>query len=74
MNTIRVSKGLDPDLGLNVLQRLSADDKWPQACNELSLYLIETPFNDFANRADPDQAAQELPDQGLLCLFKDIHV
>ena len=24
---------------------------------ELTLYLIETPFNTFANRADPDQAA-----------------
>ena len=23
----------------------------------LTLYLIETPFNAFANRADPDQAA-----------------
>ena len=23
----------------------------------LTLYLIETPFNSFANRADPDQAA-----------------
>ena len=23
----------------------------------LTLYLIETPFNTFANRADPDQAA-----------------
>ena len=25
--------------------------------NELTIYLIETPFNAFANRADPDQAA-----------------
>ena len=24
---------------------------------ELTLYLIETPFNTFANRAEPDQAA-----------------
>ena len=24
---------------------------------DLTLYLIETPFNTFANRADPDQAA-----------------
>ena len=41
------------------------------------------PFNAFANRADPDQAAlvslqelpvslQELPDQGLLCLLMEI--
>ena len=39
----------------------------------LTLYLIETPFNAFANRAYPDQAAllraAELPDQGLLCIF-----
>ena len=35
----------------------------------LTLYLIETPFNTFANRADPDQAA--LPDQGLLCLLME---
>ena len=25
--------------------------------NKLTLYLIETPFNPFANRTDPDQAA-----------------
>ena len=25
--------------------------------SELTFYLIETPFNAFANRADPDQAA-----------------
>ena len=30
------------------------------------------PFNAFANRANPDQAAQELPDQGLLCLLMEI--
>ena len=37
----------------------------------LTLILIETPFNTFTNRADPDQAAlQELPDQGLLCLIR----
>ena len=30
----------------------------------LTLYLIETPFNTFANRADPDQAAF-VKDQGL---------
>ena len=29
----------------------------------LTLYLIEKPF---ANRADPDQAALELPDQGFI--------
>ena len=35
----------------------------------LTLILIETPkFWSFANRADLDQTAQELPDQGLLCL------
>ena len=35
-----------------------------------TLYLIETPFNTFANRVDPDQAAlKELPDQGLPCLI-----
>ena len=33
----------------------------------LILYLIEMPLNTFANRADPDQAALELPDQSLLC-------
>ena len=34
------------------------------------LYLIETSFNTFANRADPDQAALlRVPDQGLLCLL-----
>ena len=39
----------------------------------LILYLIETPFNTFANRAGPDQAAlQELPDQGLLRLLMEI--
>ena len=37
-----------------------------------NLYLIETPFNTVANRADPDQAALlELPDQGLLCLLTE---
>ena len=30
----------------------------------LTLYLIETPINAFANKTDPEQAA--LPDQGLL--------
>ena len=38
----------------------------------LTHYLIEMPFNNFANRADPDQAALELPDQGLLCLLMEI--
>ena len=33
----------------------------------LALYLIETPFNAFANNADTDK--EELPDQGLLCLW-----
>ena len=27
------------------------------AYDELTLYLIETPFNAFANKADPDQEA-----------------
>ena len=36
----------------------------------LTLYLIDTPLNTFANRADPDQA--ELPDGGLLCLLMEI--
>ena len=36
----------------------------------LTFYLKETPFNAFANRADPDQAA--LTDQGLLCLLMEI--
>ena len=41
----------------------------------LTLYLIETPFNTFANRADPDQAALvELPDQGLHCLLIEIRL
>ena len=36
------------------------------------LYLIETPFNAFANRSDPDQVAHlELPDQELLCLLME---
>ena len=41
---------------------------------ELTLHLIEMPFNTFANRADPDQAAlvNELPDLGLLCLLMGI--
>ena len=33
----------------------------------LTLYLIGTPFNAFTNRADPDQAAQDL-----LCLLMEI--
>ena len=36
----------------------------------LTLYLIETPFDTLANRADPDQTSlKELPDQGLPCLI-----
>ena len=44
-NTIRVSNSLDPDqarhfvrpdLGLNCLQRLSADNKLPLVCKELN--------------------------------------
>ena len=36
---------------------------------ELTLYLIETPFNTFTNRTDLDQAVfSEQPDQGLLFL------
>ena len=31
--------------------------KWIVSGHHLTLYLIETPFNTFANRADPDQAA-----------------
>ena len=38
----------------------------------LTLYRIEMPFNAFANRADPDQAALELPNQGLICLLMEI--
>ena len=38
----------------------------------MPLYLIETLSNAFANRADLDQAAQELPDQGLLWLLMEI--
>ena len=41
-------------------------------CDSLTLYLIAMPFNTFANRADPDQAALELPDQGQLCLLVEI--
>ena len=40
----------------------------------LTLYLIETHVNTFANRADPDQAAHELPDQGLFCLLLEIQM
>ena len=39
----------------------------------LTLNLIETPFNDSVNRADPDQAVlEELPDHGLHCLLIEI--
>ena len=39
----------------------------------LTLYLIETFINTFANKVDPDLAALvELPDQGLLCLRMEI--
>ena len=34
------------------------EDEIEQICL-LTIYLIETPFNTFANRADPDQAALE---------------
>ena len=42
----------------------------------LTLYLIETHVNTFANRADPDQdqAAHGLPDQGLFCLLLEIQM
>ena len=43
---------------------------WISAHGMLTLYPIETPFDAFANRADPDQA--ELPNQGLLCLLMEI--
>ena len=37
----------------------------------LTLYLIETPVIAFANRADPEQAALELPDRFYsVCLWK----
>ena len=36
-----------------------------------TLYLIEAPFDAFATRVDPDQAAL-MPDQGLLCLHMEI--
>ena len=42
---------------------------------DLTLYLIETSFNAFAKRPEPDRAAllrAELPDQGLLCLLMEI--
>ena len=38
----------------------------------LLLAHIETPFIAFVNKADPDQAALELPEQGILCLLMDI--
>ena len=42
-------------------EKKSADDnkgiKNHPACKELTLYRIETPFNSFAKRVDPDQAA-----------------
>ena len=39
----------------------------------LTLYLIGAPFNTLASRADPDQEArQELPDLGLLCLLMEM--
>ena len=37
----------------------------------LTLYLIMTPFNTFANRADPNQAAL-IRAAGLLCLPMEI--
>ena len=38
--------------------------------DEVSIWLfIETPFNAFAKRTNPDQEALQLPDQGLLCLL-----
>ena len=30
------------------------------------------PFNTFANRSDPDQAALKLSDQGQLCMLMEI--
>ena len=37
-----------------------------------SFYLIDTPLTIFPNRADPDQADLELPDQGLFCLLMEM--
>ena len=42
--------GTDASTPLNNAEKLSQN-------SDLTLYLIETPFNTFANRADPDQAA-----------------
>ena len=63
---IKVSNNLYPDLdhhfvwvlsGSKLFAKvLSRQQKLWQARKELTLYLIETPFNAFANRADPDQA------------------
>ena len=38
----------------------------------LILHPIEMPFNNIANRSDPDQELLKLPDQGLLSLLMEI--
>ena len=41
-------------LCMEALKRVKEKSEQP---TQLTLYLIETPLNTFANRADPDQAA-----------------
>ena len=43
-----------------------------RTCEFYQYELALAPFNAFANRADPDQAALELSDQCLLCLLMEI--
>ena len=46
------------------------DSKKSEVGKSLILYLIEMPFNAFANKADPDRAALvKLPDQALICFL-----
>ena len=46
---------------------------YPKWLSVLILFLIEMPFNTFANIAYQDQAdIYKLPDQGLLCLLLEI--
>ena len=54
----RVKHNVAFHLGLQCLPRIPFKGFW-----SLTLYLIETTFNTFANRVDPDQAA-------LVCLGK----
>ena len=47
---------MDPLHGMTVLVEINCISPIKGTCS-LTTYLIEMPFNAFANRADPDQAA-----------------